>query len=71
MVETVIGDASYENIPLMRVLQILERHGAIRRAYERAHTFTEKARGVIAEFPDSAAQRALHGIVELVTERRS
>ena len=71
MVETVIGDASYENVPFMRVLQILERHGAIQRAYERAHTFTEKARGLISEFPGSPAQRALHGIVELVTERNA
>jgi geranylgeranyl pyrophosphate synthase len=55
----------------MRILQILERHGAIKRAYERAHTFTEKSRALISEFPESAAQRALLAIVELVTERNS
>lgn len=71
MVETVIGDASYENVPFMRILQILERHKAVQRAYERAHTFTEKSRALISEFPESAAQRALQAIVELVTERNS
>jgi geranylgeranyl pyrophosphate synthase len=71
MVETVIGDASYENVPFMRILQILERHKAIQRAYERAHTFTEKSRALVSEFPESAAQRALHAIIELVTERNS
>ncbi len=70
-VETVIGDASYEQVPFMRLLNILEQHGAIPRAYERAHAFTDKARAIIAEFPDSRAQRALQAIVDLVTERNS
>jgi geranylgeranyl pyrophosphate synthase len=66
-----LADGSYEQVPFMRVLQILEHHGAIQRAYERAHTFTEKARSVIATFPDSPAQRALSAVVDLVTERNS
>ncbi|MBV8897251.1 MAG: polyprenyl synthetase family protein [Acidobacteriaceae bacterium] len=70
-VETVIADASYEQVPFMRVLQILEQHGAIPRAYERAHAFTEKARTILASFDDSPAQRALQTIVDLVTERNA
>ncbi len=70
-VEAVVTDGNYEQVPFMRMLQILEAHNAIPRAYERAHIFTEKARSIIAEFPDSAAQRALQGIVELVTEREA
>jgi octaprenyl-diphosphate synthase len=70
-IETVIADATYENIPLMHVLKILEQHGAIARAYERAHAFTEKARSLIAGFPASPAQRSLHAILDLVTERSS
>ena len=70
-VETVIGDGSYEQVPFMRILQILEQHGAIARAYERAHSFTEKAREILSEYPASPAQRALQAIVELVTERTS
>ena len=70
-VETVIADGTYEEVPFMRILQILEHHKAIFKAYERAHAFTEKARTVIAGFPDSPAQRALQAIVDLVTERHS
>ncbi|MBV9158063.1 MAG: polyprenyl synthetase family protein [Acidobacteriaceae bacterium] len=70
-VETVIADGSYEHVPFMRILQILEQHGAVRRAYDRAHTFTEKARGIISAFPESPAQRALQAIVDLVTGRSS
>ena len=70
-VETVVNDGGYEQVPFMRILQILEQHGAIARAYERAHSFTEKARRIIAEFPASAARSALQAIVEVVTERNS
>ncbi|MBV9037347.1 MAG: polyprenyl synthetase family protein, partial [Acidobacteriaceae bacterium] len=70
-VEAVLADGSYEQVPFMRVLQILEHHGAIARAYDRAYTFTEKARSIIANFPDSPAQRALSAIIDLVTERDS
>jgi octaprenyl-diphosphate synthase len=70
-VETVITDGSYENVPFMRVIQILERHHSIARAYERAHGFTEKARNLVSTFPESSAQRALQAVVELVTERSS
>ncbi len=70
-VETVMTDGTYEEIPFMRILQILEQNKSIERAYERAHAFTERARATITRFPDSPAQRALQSIVELVTERHS
>lgn len=70
-IETVIADASYEQVPFMRILKILAQHGGISRAYERAHAFTEKSRSIIASFPESPAQRALQAIVDLVTDRTS
>jgi octaprenyl-diphosphate synthase len=70
-VETVIAHGSYEHVPFMRVLQILEQHGAIARAYERAHAFTEKARSILSTFRESPARKALQTIVELVTERNA
>lgn len=70
-VETVIADASYEQVPFMRILQMLEQHGAVPRAYERAHAFTEKARGILITLPDCPAQRGLQSILGLVTERSS
>ena len=70
-IETVIADASYEQVPFMRILKILAQHGGISRAYERGHAFTEKSRAIITSFPESPAQRALHAIVDLVIERTS
>jgi octaprenyl-diphosphate synthase len=71
LVETVISDGSYEQVPFMQVLQILEHYDAVSRGYDRARHFTEKARAILATFAEGPAQRALQSILELVTERSS
>jgi octaprenyl-diphosphate synthase len=71
VIEGVVAAGSYEQVPLMQIVQILERHNAISRAYERAHTFTRKSRAIITAFPESPAQRALRSILDLVTGRDS
>jgi octaprenyl-diphosphate synthase len=70
-VEAILTDGSYENVPFMQVVKILEHHKSIQRAYERARGFTDKARALIGSFTESPAQRALRDIVDLVTERES
>lgn len=69
--EAVLADESYERVPLSRILSIIERCRAVERAYTRAHSFTEKSRAILGEFPESAAQRSLLAIVDLVTARSS
>jgi octaprenyl-diphosphate synthase len=71
MVETILTDGSYENVPFMQIVKMLEHYKSIQRAYERARAFTEKAHSLIATFPDSPAQRALRDIVDLVTDREA
>jgi octaprenyl-diphosphate synthase len=68
-VEAVIQDGSYEQVPFMRVLQILETHNAVNRAYDRARAFTDKSRELIGTMADTPAKRALQSIIGLVTER--
>ena len=70
-VETILVDGTYENVPFMQVVKMLEQNKSIQRAYERAKGFTEKAHALIATFPESQAQRALRDIVDLVTDRES
>ncbi len=70
-VKTILTDGSYENVPFMQVVKMLDHHNAIQRAYERARAFTEKAHSLIQTFPESPAQRALRDIVDLVTERQA
>ena len=68
-VERVLADRHYENVPLPQVLGLIEKYNGIERVRERAQAFTDKARQVIGEFPESPYQRALHGITDLVTDR--
>jgi octaprenyl-diphosphate synthase len=69
LVETVLADGNYDQVPFSKILHILNRHRGIERAQERAESFTEKARAIIAEFPDSPYQRALAAVTDLVTAR--
>lgn len=69
LIETVLADGNYDQVPFGKILHLLHRYGGIERAQERAQVFTEKARAIIAEFPDSSYQRALLAVTDLVTER--
>jgi octaprenyl-diphosphate synthase len=68
-VESILRARTYDGVPFRAVLGILERYGALERVKERALAFTERARAIIGEFPDSPYQRALLSVTELVTER--
>ncbi|HEX5432414.1 MAG TPA: polyprenyl synthetase family protein [Bryobacteraceae bacterium] len=69
LIETVLADGAYDQAPFGKILQVLHRYEGIERAQQRAQAFTEKARGIIGEFPDSPYQRALLAITDLVTDR--
>jgi len=69
LVERVLTDRSYANISFERVLDLLRRYRAIERARVRAQQFTDKARELISQFPDSPAQRALDAVTGLITDR--
>jgi octaprenyl-diphosphate synthase len=68
-VETVLRDRSYDNVPFAEIYEIIERRGGIQRIRERARQFTDRARQLVAEFPDSPCQRALCTLTDLVTGR--
>jgi geranylgeranyl pyrophosphate synthase len=69
MVETILRTRSYDEAPFAGIVTLLEKYRGIERVKERAQTFTDKARAIISEFPDSPHQRALLAVTELVTER--
>jgi octaprenyl-diphosphate synthase len=69
LVETVLADGNYDQVPFGKILQILNRHHGIERAQDRAQEFTEKARSIIAQFPASPYQKALNAVTDLVTGR--
>ncbi len=69
MVETILLQRTYDGVPFARILELLEKYQGIERVKERAQTFTDKARQLINEFPETPYQRALLTVTELVTDR--
>ena len=69
MVATILRQRTYAEVPFARVLAMVKKYRGIERVKERAQAFTDKARQIISEFPESAYQRALLAVTELVTER--
>src|SRR5262249_48759471 len=69
LVETVLADGNYDQVPFGKILQILNRRRGIEKAQKRAESFTEKAREIIAGFPDSLYRSALLAVTDLVTAR--
>ena len=69
LVEIILRRRDYDEVPFSRILALLEKYCGIERVKERAQTFTDKARSIIGEFPDSPYQRALLSVTDLVTER--
>ena len=69
LVETVLTEGNYDQVPFGKILQILTRHRGIERAQELAQIYTEKARTIMAQFPESPYQKGLMAVTEMVTER--
>ena len=69
LIETILSERSYERAPFREVRGLIERYKGFERTQERAQAFTDKARRLIGEFPDSPYQRALYAVTELVIDR--
>jgi len=69
LVAGVLRDRNYDTIPFANVLALVNHYGGTQRTRARAMQFTDRARQVVAEFPDSLCQRALFTLTDLVTER--
>ena len=69
MVASILRDRNYDRVPFSGVLALLAKYRGIDRVKERAQAFTDRARQIINEFPESPYQRALLTVTELVTDR--
>src|SRR5271156_5959789 len=69
LIATVLKDGNYDRVPFKQILRMIERHRGFERVRERAQAFTDKARAIVIEFPDSPYQRALAALTDLVTDR--
>ncbi|HWE84691.1 MAG TPA: polyprenyl synthetase family protein [Terracidiphilus sp.] len=69
LVAGVLRDRSYDAVPFANVLALVDRYGGIQRTRARARQFADRARQIVAEFPDSPCRHALFTLTDLVTER--
>ena len=70
LVETILRDRNYERRARSRAFWRCSKSiSGIERVQERAQAFTDKARQIIGEFPESPYQRALLAVTDLVTDR--
>ena len=69
LIESVLADGNYEQTPFLKILHVIRRYRGIEMAMERAQVFTDKARALLHEFPESRYQRALLAVTDLVTGR--
>ena len=69
IIETVLKERNYDRVPFHQVRTLIERYHGFSRTQDRAQAFTDKARHLIGEFPESSYQRALYAVTELVTDR--
>jgi octaprenyl-diphosphate synthase len=68
LVAGVLRDRSCDAVPFANVLALVDRYCGIQRTRARARQFTDRARQIVAEFPDSLCRRALFTLTDLVTE---
>jgi octaprenyl-diphosphate synthase len=68
LVAGVLRDHNYDAIPIANVLVLVDHYGGTQRTRARAREFTDRARQIVAEFPESLCRRALLTLTDLVTE---
>jgi octaprenyl-diphosphate synthase len=69
LVANVLKDGNYDHAPFPQILRMIQQRHGFDRVRERAQSFTEHARAILSEFPDSPHQRAMYALTELITER--
>jgi octaprenyl-diphosphate synthase len=69
LVAGVLRDPGYDAVPCADVLALVDRYGGVQRTRVRARQFTDRARQIVAGFPDNLCRRALFTLTDLVTER--
>jgi octaprenyl-diphosphate synthase len=68
-IEIILKERTYDRVPFRQVRALIERYDGFERTQYRAQAFTDKARQLIGEFPESPYQRALYAVTELITDR--
>lgn len=71
LVEQVVREESYDNVPASKIQAILARHGSIDAVRSQAFAYTDKSLACLAELPATPYRRALESIVDWIVDRQS
>lgn len=65
----VLADRSYSRVEFSAIHEMVTRYSGVEKTRERALAFAHRAKEIIGTFPESAHQKALFSVAELVTNR--
>src|SRR5437868_13348136 len=68
-IEKILADRAFDGVTHEEILEILNRHGSIEAAHEKAAEYSQRAQKAICTFPDSEFKRALLWAPEFVVAR--
>ena len=68
-VKAVLDEGGFNSVRFPEMLELMERHGALRRARDKARDLAEQARSAISAFADSPYKDALRSLPEFILER--
>ncbi len=68
-IRTVLDEGSFQSVSFSEILDLMERHGALRRARDKARDLAEQARSALGAFTDSPYKDALRSLPEFILER--
>ncbi|HTZ98622.1 MAG TPA: polyprenyl synthetase family protein [Terriglobales bacterium] len=69
MIQTVMRERAFDGVTHNNILEILDRHGSIEAAHQRALQYAALARNAICNFPNNDSKRALLWAPEFVVAR--
>jgi octaprenyl-diphosphate synthase len=70
-VSRVLDEGGFQSVSFAEILDLMERHGALRRARDKARDLAEQARSVLDAFADSPYKDALRSLPEFILDRES
>ena len=70
-VSRVLDEDGFHSVSFAEILDLMERHGALRRARDKARELAEQARSALDAFADSPYKDALRALPEFVLDRES
>jgi len=70
-VSRVLDEGGFQSVSFAEILELMERHGALRRARDKARDLADQARSVLDAFSDSPYKDALRSLPEFILDRES